>query len=493
MDRDRPASGGREADADVIVVGAGPTGLLLAGDLATAGVRTVVVDRRPAGLSNLTRAFAVHARSLETLDARGLADALVATGQRVDSVRLFDRLEVRLDGLPSRFPFVLVTPQYEVERLLRRRAEDAGVRFRHEVRVTGVAQDAGGVTAEAVAAPGPTSRGGSAVSLRAPWLVGTDGVRSTVRDAVGIPFPGETVIRAMILADVRLATPPPDVLTVATARGALGFLAPFGDGWYRFIGWAGEEQPDRPVTLDEVRAVARATLGDDHGMHDLRFADRFAADERQAPTYRAGRVLLAGDAAHAHSPAGGLGMNTGLQDAANLSWRLAAVTRGAEPALLDGYQSERHPVGAQVLRASGTILRLATRPGPFAAAARVVLTTALSRVPAARRRAAATISAVGVAYDAPPGAHRRAGHRVPDLPLADGRGGPAGTAGTRLAEALRAGRFVLVRPGVASSTDLPAAPGETDVADRVVVVRADGLPSTLLVRPDGYLADARPR
>lgn len=474
----------KSTEADVVVVGAGPTGLLLAGDLASAGVRTTLVDRRPASLSNLTRAFAVHARSLEVLDARGLADDLLATGRKVAAVRLFDRLEVRLDGLASRFPFLLVTPQYEVERLLRRRAQEAGVVVRHDTRVTDLAQDAGGVTLTAVTG----QDGATPTTLRAPWVVGTDGVRSTVRDAVGIPFPGETVIRAMILADVRLATPPPDVLTVATARGSLGFLAPFGDGWYRFIGWAGEERTDRPVTLDEVRAVARATLGDDHGMHDLRFADRFASDERQAPTYRAGRVLLAGDAAHAHSPAGGLGMNTGLQDAANLSWRLAAVVHGARPALLDGYESERHPVGTQVLRASGTILRLATRPGPLVAAARTVLTTALSHVRPVLRRAAGMVSALGVGYAAPPGVHRRAGRRVPDLPLAGG---------SRLAEALRAGRFVLVLPaggskdGAAEGTaDLPAVDGETDVTDRVVVRRADGLPATLLVRPDGYLADA---
>ncbi|CAM3706257.1 FAD-dependent monooxygenase [Isoptericola cucumis] len=497
MDAPTGTSTDTETDTDVVVVGAGPTGLLLAGDLASAGVRTVVVDRRPATLSNLTRAFAVHARTLEVLDARGLADDLLVTGRRVTTVRLFDRIEVHLDALASRFPFVLVTPQYEVERLLRRRAQDAGVVFRHDTRVTDLAQDSGGVTlttvpgagaADAAATEDAAASGAPTTTLRARWVVGADGVRSTVRDTVGIPFPGETVIRAMILADVRLATPPPDVLTVATARGSLGFVAPFGDGWYRFIGWAGEERTDRPVTLDEVRAVARATLGDDLGMHDLRFADRFAADERQAPTYRAGRVLLAGDAAHAHSPAGGLGMNTGLQDAANLSWRLAAVVRGAPPALLDGYASERHPVGRQVLRASGTILRLATRPGPLVAAARQVLTTALSHVPAARRRAAGMISALGVAYDAPPGAHPRAGSRVPDLPL---DGGPAGS---RLAEALRAGRFVLVLPADASDVSaagLPASDGETDVADRVVVRRADHRPATLLVRPDGYLADAR--
>ncbi|MFD6137555.1 FAD-dependent monooxygenase [Isoptericola sp. NPDC060257] len=480
--------------ADVVVVGAGPTGLLLAGDLATAGARVTVLEKRPAGLSNLTRAFAVHARSLEALDARGLADELLATGRRVRSIRVFGRADVRLDTLPGRFPFVLVTPQYEVERLLRRRAEEAGALFRHGMRVADVGQDDAGAsvlavdeTGDGAGHEGGDEAAGAPVRFRAAWVVGTDGVRSTVRRAAGLPFPGETVIRAMVLADVRLARPPQDALTVASSGGALGFLAPFGDDWYRFIGWDEALDPghEGPVDLDEVRAVARATLGDDHGMAELRFATRFAADERQVPRYRVGRVLLAGDAAHVHSPAGGLGMNTGLQDAANLSWRLAAVVRGADDALLDGYSAERHPVGAQVLRASGTLLRLATRPGPAAAALRAAGATLLSRAAPVRRRAAGVVSALGVRYPAPPGAHPAAGRRVPDLPLV------AGPSGSRLAEALREGRFVLVGPAEGAPAEVPPGPGELDVAERVVVRRADGRDPTLLVRPDGYLADAR--
>lgn len=465
----------------VVVVGAGPTGLLLAGDLAAAGLDVTLLEKRPAALSNLTRAFAVHARSLEVLDARGLADDLVRTVRVVQHVRLFDRLQVDLTDLPSRFPFVLVTPQYEVERGLRRRADEVGVRLRFDTEVTAVEQDATGVTVEATSPDGTTT-------LRADHVVGTDGVRSTVRRSAGIDFPGETVIRSMIISDVRLSRPPADTLSVAARDDALGFLAPFGDGWYRFIGWSGERDIDDPVDLDELRELARATLGDDHGMHEVRYASRFAADERQATSYRTGRIFLAGDAAHAHSPAGGLGMNTGLQDAANLAWKLAAVQHGAEASLLDTYETERYPVGRQVLRASGTILRLATRPGHAAAVARRLVATVVSHAAPVRRRAERMISAIGVAYAPPPGAHRSVGRRVPDLPL------QPGAHGSRLAEALREGRFVLVRPDAATvphallPADPPAATGEVDAADRVVVHRADRHRSTLLVRPDGYLA-----
>src|SRR3954467_15451877 len=208
-------------DMDVIVVGAGPTGLLLAGDLAAAGVSCTVLERRVEE-SNLTRAFAVHARTLEELDARGLADELLATGTVVRGLRLFNRTRVDLGVLPGRFPFLLVTPQYEVERLLQQRAEKAGARIQQGAEVVAVAQDVRGVCVRL--ADGRT--------VRSAYLVGADGVRSRVREAVGIPFPGKAVLRSIILADVRLTEAPADVLTVNARRGCFAFVAPFGDGWY---------------------------------------------------------------------------------------------------------------------------------------------------------------------------------------------------------------------------------------------------------------------
>ncbi|WP_329119297.1 FAD-dependent monooxygenase [Streptomyces sp. NBC_01353] len=453
-------------DADVLVVGAGPTGMLLAGDLAAAGLRVTLVERRPHGISNMTRAFAVHARTLEQLDARGLADELVATGTPITRMRLFGRPSLDLTRLPSRFAYLLVTPQYEVEHALERRALSTGVDFRYGTELRELNQDTDQVTAEL------TGPDGTPLTLRARYLVGTDGVRSAVRTALGLPFPGSSVIRSLVLADVRLAQEPEELLTVNGVGDAFAFIAPFGDGWYRVMGWSRTRQvPDtEPVDLDEVRAIARRALGSDFGMHDARWISRFHSDERQAPAYRVGRAFLAGDAAHVHSPAGGQGMNTGLQDAANLSWKLAAVLRGDAPdpeALLDSYQAERHPVGATVLRSSGAIIRLAMARGPLLRTARALAAQILDTVPAASAKALGMISGLGISYG-------RDTRRVPDLKLREGR----------LYELLRKGEFVLIAPE-GTTPDLPTSP--TTPARLIRATWTDPTRrSTLLVRPDGY-------
>ncbi|WP_399885055.1 FAD-dependent monooxygenase [Streptomyces sp. BBFR51] len=471
-----------ESPRSVIVVGSGPTGLLLAGDLATAGIPVTLVEKRPHRISNLSRAFVLHARTLEQLDARALADDLEAVGRPLDRLRLFGRLTVDLATLPSRFRHLLVLPQYEVEKVLERRAVEAGVEFRYETETTGVRQDPGQDPAEGgviVEVRGPD---GETRTLRAAYVVGADGMRSTVRDAVGLPFPGRSVIRSVVLADVRLAEEPETLLTVNAVGDAFAFLAPFGDGYHRVIGWhRGRDVPDsEPLDLDEVKEITRLALGRDFGMYDARWMSRFHSDERQAPAYRVGRVFLAGDAAHVHTPAGGQGMNTGLQDAANLSWKLAAVLHGhAGPELLDTYQAERHPVGRSVLRSSGGIVRLAMAKRPWTLALRAVVTTVLDHVGPARRRATGHITGVGLRYPAPRGSHRLTGTRVPDVALAGG---------SRLYEALRGGRFVLITPEAAPETASDAAP-EATPGERLAVERwASGRRTTVLVRPDGYVA-----
>ncbi|WP_033217808.1 FAD-dependent monooxygenase [Kitasatospora phosalacinea] len=465
-----------EFTADVLVVGAGPTGLLLAGDLATAGLRVTVLEKR-AEESPLTRAFAVHARTLELLDARGLADELIATGRTVSSLQLFGRIRIDLAGLPTRFPFVLVTPQYNTERVLRERAVKAGADLRRGVEVTGLRQDAEGVTLTARTADGEQG-------FRARYAVGADGVRSSVRDLLGIPFPGESVVRSVMLADVRLEHEPEELLTAGAGEAGFAFLAPFGDGWYRVVGWNREHQaPDSdPVVLAELADLLREVTGRDFGMGEARWTSRFHSDERQAPTYRSGRVLLAGDAAHCHSPAGGQGMNTGLQDAANLSWKLASVLRGWSPdALLDTYQTERHPVGRAVLRSSGALVRLALGRHAPARALRSAIGAAANHLGPLAESGAKQVSGIGYAYPAEKGAHPLVGRRVPDLRLAvDEPGGPA-----RLHEALRSGRAVLVSNDELSVADswaervVTAAPADPHGKLRDTV---------LLVRPDGYAA-----
>jgi 2-polyprenyl-6-methoxyphenol hydroxylase-like FAD-dependent oxidoreductase len=446
--------------SQVVIVGAGPTGLLLAGDLAAAGVPVTVLERRAAQDANLTRAFAVHARTLETLDARGLADELVTTGARVGALRLLGHADLDLSWLPSRYPYLLVTPQYETERLLEARALGQGVDIVRGVDVQSLRQDGDEVQVH-------TDRG----AWQASYVVGADGVGSTVRQALGMPFPGRSAVRSVMLADVKLADAPTDTLTVNAAGDAFGFLAPFGDGWYRVIAWD-KHHPlpdDAPVDLDELRATMRRALGTDFGMHDPRWTSRFHSDERQVPQYRSGRVFLAGDAAHVHSPAGGQGMNTGLQDAANLSWKLTAAVQGhAAPGLLDTYQQERHPVGRLVLRLSGGLLRVATTPPALLPAVRALVAAAL-RTPPLAHRAAGLISGIAINYPRPAGAHPMTGHRAPDVRL---------TAGERLYQGLRAGRFVLVTTAEAPSG-----------TERVLVHRptVERIP-TMLVRPDGYVA-----
>jgi 2-polyprenyl-6-methoxyphenol hydroxylase-like FAD-dependent oxidoreductase len=265
--------------------------------------------------------------------------------------------------------------------------------------------------------------------------VGTDGVHSRVRAELGLDVPGRPAVQSVMLADVRLADPPGDLLTLKNVREGFALVAPLGDGWYRIIGWDRRRQlPDsEPVALEEVREITRLAFDTDFGMGEARWISRFHRDARIATRFRVGRVLLAGDAAHVDPPAGGQGMNTGLQDAANLSWKLVAAAQGWAPeGLLETYESERRPVAASVKRLTGALLGLTIGHSWPVRALRQAIALVVPLTPL-RGRMARTVSGIAVSYSRPPGGRLLAGGRAPDLALG---GEPA-----RIYEALRGGRF----------------------------------------------------
>jgi 2-polyprenyl-6-methoxyphenol hydroxylase-like FAD-dependent oxidoreductase len=443
---------------DVVVVGAGPAGSMVAAELARAG-RSVTVLERHAAPSPLSRAFGVHARTLEVLHMRGLADRLLALGTRAPALSLWRGAELRLGVLPSPFPFLLVTPQNNVDTLLEREATAQGAEVIRGVTVTSVTQDPHGVVVEA-----------GDRSYRASYVIGADGVHSTVRAQIAQPFPGEAVLSSIMLADAYLADPPRAVINVNAVGDCFAFLAPFGDGWFRIIAWDRDNQAGdgAPVRTEDLRSILRRAMGTDYGLGEVRWKSRFASDERQVPQYRTGRVFLIGDAAHVHSPAGGQGMNTGIQDAFNLGWKMAAVLNGADDTVLDTYQQERHPVGRMVLRSSGATIRLMLVRSKAGRLLRNNGIRALLRIRPAARKAAGMFSGIGISYHRS-GQAKLVGTRAGDLPLTEGT----------LLEAARHGGFTLVleRDADVGTADAPIP----------VVQRTDRGPG-LLVRPDGYVA-----
>ncbi|HKP74090.1 MAG TPA: FAD-dependent monooxygenase, partial [Longimicrobiaceae bacterium] len=469
----------------VVIAGGGPTGLMLAGELALAGVDVAIVERRASQEVTGSRAGGLHARTLEVLDQRGIAERFQAEGQ-VAQVAGFGWVRLDISDFPTRHPYGLGLWQEHIERILAGWVDELAVPVYRERAVTGFAQDDAGVSVE-------LSDGGS---LRAEYLVGCDGGRSTVRKAAGIEFPGWDASTSNLIAEVEMEETP-ELGIHRTAHGIHSFgkkeyeirdgQVVYKDGGPIRVMVSEPHPGSGEPTLRDLSAALIAVCGTDYGVHSPAWISRFTDMARQAATYRQGRVLLAGDAAHVHYPMGGQGLNIGVQDAVNLGWKLAQVVKKTSPeSLLDSYHAERHPVAARVLRNSLAQVAL-VRTDDRTEALRGVVAELLA-MDEPRKRFAAMMSGLDIHYDLGEG-HPLLGRRMPDLDLITA-GGPL-----RVFTLLHDARPVLLNLGEPGGLDI------TPWADRVKSVDAsyDGAwelpaigavaaPTAVLVRPDGYVA-----
>ena len=462
-------------DHAVVIAGGGPTGLMLAAELALAQVDVAVVERRASPELTGTRAGGLHARSIEILDQRGIAGRFLHEGQIVQLAGFaWTRLDI--SDLPTRHAYGLALRQSHIERILAGWVEELAVPIYRGVEVTGFAQDDAGID---VALSGGQT-------LRADYLVGCDGGRSLVRKAAGIDFPGTEPTLSNLMAEVEMRDQP----IFGLRHDGLGFhgLSKAESGRVLVVATEATLARTSEPTLRDLSEALVAVYGTDFGAHNPAWISRFTDAARQAASYRRGRVLLAGDAAHIHHSVGGQGLNTGLQDAVNLGWKLAQVVNRVSPeSLLDSYHSERHPVAARVLRNTRAQIALLRRADDGLIAAREIFAELLV-LDEPRRRLGAMMSGLDIRYDLGEG-HPLLGRRMPDLDLTiDGRP-------QNLFTLLHGARGLLLTFGKPDVTAI------TPWADRVDVVAADHAgewelpvighvtaPKAVLVRPDGYVA-----
>ena len=455
----------------VVIAGGGPTGLMLAAELALAQVDVVIVERRATADPDRGRAGGLHARTIEVLDQRGVADRFLAEGT-VMQIQGFGRIPLDISDFPSRRNYGLALPQVQTERLLAAWVHELGVPTTRECEVTGFTQDDAGVE---VALSGGTS-------IRADYLAGCDGGRSVVRKAAGIEFAGWDPSTSWVMAEVEMAVRPQFGLRPGGGIGP----GETGDRIRVVLSERQVEHTGEP-TLQDVSEALIAADGTDYGVHSLSWASRFTDNTRQAVSYRKGRILLAGDAAHVHPPLGGQGLNTGVQDAVNLGWKLAQVVNKTSPhSLLDTYHDERHPVGARVLQ--NTMAQVAlTSPGDRHQALRTTMAELLS-MDEPRQRIAAMMSGLDICYDLGPG-HPLLGRRMPDLDIATA-GGPR-----RVYELLHGAKPVLVNLGQPRVLDITPWTGRVQLIEadyggpwELPVLGSVSAPAAVVIRPDGYVA-----
>ena len=472
----------------VVIAGGGPTGLMLAGELALAGVDGAIVERRASQDLAGSRAGGLHSRTIEVLDQRGIADRFLSQGQ-VAQVAGFASVRLDISDFPTRHPYGLGLWQNAIERILAGWVAELAVPIYRGREVTGFAQDDTGVDVEL----------SDGQSLRAEYLVGCDGGGSLVRKAAGIEFPGWDPTTSALIAEAEMAEEP-ELGIRRDARGIhafgrLEYEIRDGEVVYMDGGPVGimvtEEHlgPAGDPTLRDLSEALIAVYGTDYGVHGPAWISRFTDMTRQAASYRDRRVLLAGDAAHVHSPVGGQGLNTGVQDAVNLGWKLAQVVGGgtSPESLLDTYHAERHPVAARVL--SNTMAQTAlNRPADARLEALRDTVSELLSMDEPRKRFAAMMSGLDIHYDLGEG-HPLLGRRMPDLDLVTADGP------LRVFTLLHDARPVLLNLGEPGGFDI------TPWADRVQLIDAKYVgtwelpalgavtaPTAVLIRPDGYVA-----